>query len=373
MTGAYSARVATEIKGNMTHLRKVTINPSGLASFELPTDSLTVTLAEDWSPHIQAKITTSVPGLLAQLDALDARLNCRVNIQAGYRYSDGTKDLLDLADLGLRDREVSRPDNDVTLNASSDEARAQDRRRVEYAGPFAFTGINAAVQWFADYAVYPALATLDSPFASSVGSTSVAGMDVKIGTDMWSPIEDVAARAGLWVYCTTDRKWRISNRPELGGTPRHALEVGRNGTIFSSTSRIERKEWANESIVEYAWTDAAGASQVIYGRARVTSGPYSVNVVGYKTDHKRYERPATQAQADAAASTRVKSLVTRGRGLELEAHAAYWLRPGDTITVQLLTGAAEAHIIKSITFDLVAGRMSIQTRQPLNVTITTGE
>jgi hypothetical protein len=373
VTGPYLARVANEIKGSIGHVHTVTIDPVGAPSFDIVAEDVEVTFAEDWSPHVQAKITGPVASVLAELDAMDARRNCRVQISAGYLFEDGTLDVKPLADLGLRWRGIRRPSNETGLTASSDEARAQDRRRAEATGLPVFTGLNAAVQWFADYAMYPETATVVSDFTAATGAVSVAGMEAAVGTTMWDPMEDAAARTGKWLYCTADRIWRIRARPEVGGMPKHTLTVGKWGTIFGSESTLDRTGWANQSIVEYAWTDAVGASQKVYGRAKVTAGPYSVDNVGYCTDHKVYNMPATQAQADATAATRVRSLVTRGRGLSLEAHAAYWLRPGDTITVQLPTGPAEDHIIKSIKFRPVAGSMAIETRQPLDVTITSGE
>jgi len=374
MTAPYSAAVAGYIKGSLEHIYTVTADPKLGASFELPTEDagLKVTLAEDWAPHIQTSLT--VPMLTQeQLDALDPRTGARIQISAGYRYPDGTQDVHQLADLAVRLAEPAWPANQVGINASSDEALAQDRMRVEAnIGPFAFAGINEAVQFFANYAVYPDTAVLSSSFAAGYGAASVAGLEVATGTPMWSPIEDVAARAGVWVHCTPDRKWSITPRPGLT-TPAHVLTVGTDGTIITARAPLDRTQWANHVLTEYSWTDGAGAQQTVYGRAAVTSGRFSVNSAGYRTVKRTYTRPATQAQADAAAASRVRNLVSRGRGLTLEAHAAYWLRPGDTITVQLPLGPAENHVIKSITFDPPAGLMSIQTRLPLDATITTGE
>ena len=373
MTGLYLASAAERIKHSLGHEFTVTIDPAFAPSFTLPATDVKVTFAEDWAPHIQAQITAPIPAQ-AQLDGLDSRRGCRVIITAGYRYPDGTVDVQHLADLGLRSCTPSWPDNTISIDASSDEALAMDRMRVEAnTGPLVFDGINEAVQFWADYAVYPSTADLDSPYSDTMGASALVGFEVETGTPMWSPIEDAAARCGVWVYCTGERQWRIAARPELGGTVRHTLAVGEDGTIITAQAPLDRTQWANQVVTEYTWTDGDGAQQTVYGRAAVTSGPFSVNTAGYRSDKVTYERPATQAQADAPAGTRVRQLVTRGRGLSLEAHAAYWLRPGHTTTVQLPLGAAENHIVRSITFDLGVGKMAIQTRQPLDVTITTGE
>jgi hypothetical protein len=374
MTGPFSPAILEAIKGNeLEHIVKVTADPTGGAPFEVYAEGLSITYAEDWSPHIQADITAAVP-TTEQLNLLDPRINCRIQIDCGYRYPNGLEEVPMLADLGLRSRPVSRPDNRLTLSAASDEARAQDRRRVEDYGPFTtFDGINELVQFFADYAVYPATAEVLTEYPADGGYWGIYGITASIGTPMWDVIADAAARCNVWVHCTSDRKWRIRPKVTTSGTPQHVLTVGKDGTIETSDSKLDRVEWFNQSILEYTWKDAAGDEHTVYGRARVTSGPYAVDTVGYKTDHLVINRAATQSQADAAAASRVSNLVTRGRSLSLEAHAAYWLRPAMTITVQLQTGPAENHLIKSITFDPGAGRMSIETRQPLDVTITTGE
>jgi len=371
-TAPYATIAAEAVKGSLEHVAEIIVDPTGGASFTLPWEDLQVTFAEDWTPHIQASITAPVPSAV-QLDLLDARINCRLRINAGYRYQNGTLDVQPLADLGLRTRGTRRPDNTVPLTASSDEARAQDRRRSEATALPAFTGINALVQWFANYSIYPATATVVSDFPAAQGATAVAGITAEVGQPMWDTVADAAARAGVWVHCAADRTWKVRYRAVNGATPQHVLEVGKNGTIEETDSKIERGPWANQSIIEYAWTDAAGVDHKIYGRARISSGPYSVDVVGYKTDHIVINRAVTQSQADAAAATRVGQLVTRGRSISLRAHSAYWLRPGMTVTVKLLTGPAVDHIIQSITFDLGTGFMQIETRQPLDATITTGE
>lgn len=372
-TGLYNSRISERITGDLGHRYSVTVMPRGGSEFELDVEAATVTLSEDWTPHIQAAITAVVPDDPALLEAIDPRLNCRLRIDAGYVYEDAGTDIQLLADVHLRTRTSSRPANEMTLDGVSDEGKALDRLRTASTGLPAFTGVNDAVLWFADYAVKPDAVNLWTDFGPNDGAASVAGLEVDAGTTMWNPIEDVASRAGVWVHCTTDRKWRIRNRPERGDAIVHSLTVGKDGTLLASGATLDRNIFYNEALLEYVWRNADGTDQRIYGRARVTSGDYSATQAGTRTFYQRYDRAISQSQADAAAGTKVRNLITRGRSLELTAHAAYWLRPGDTISVQLLTGTAEKHLVKSITFDLNRGLMTIQTRQPLDVTITTGE
>lgn len=372
MPGLYQARAATLITGDLGHVASITAKPLGVTAFDFPAEAVTVTFAEDWAPHIQAKISGPIP-TEAQLALLDPRKNCRLDIKAGYRYGDGTLDLQMLANLGIRSGRQARPGNTLDIDASSDEARAMDRQRVESTPLATFTGINDVVQQMAAYAVYPETVTVSSDFPAAQGLNAVAGLTAPVGTPMWDIVEDAAARAGVWVHCNDARVWRVRYRPSAG-TSQHTLEVGKNGTIDTTDVVLDRTGWANQAINEYTWTDTAGATQKMYGRSRVSGGAYSVDTVGYKTDTKRYNRAATQTQANTAADSRVKNLVTRGRGVSLSAHSAYWLRPGQTITVILTEGGTpETHIIKSISFNLGTGWMDITTRQPNDATTTTGE
>lgn len=373
MTGAYNPAVAGLIKRDHAQIHALTVDAPGVEDFALPAEGVSVKFSEDWAPHVQASFDVAAALTQAQLSSIDPRRNARIKIDAGYRLDNGTNDVHLLADLGVRTRGVQRPSNKLTLTASSDEQRAMDRLRVSSAAFPTFAGINEAVQWLADYAVYPETAVLDSEFPAGTNPGSVAGLESSTGSTHWSPIEDAAARAGKWIYCTGSRKWRISARPSNGGTVAHALEVGLYGTVEQSDSKLERTDWANHSIVEYHWKDSAGTDQRIVAQARVTSGLFSVDAVGYKSDHKVYERAATQAQADAVATARVQNLVSRGRGISLSAIAAYWLRPGQTITVKLPLGEPEEHIVRSVDFTLEDGLMNVETRQPLDVTVTTGE
>jgi hypothetical protein len=373
--GPYQALAAELVTGSLEHVVEVTARPVGGTAFPISIegDALSVTFSEDWSPHIQVNATAAMPLTDAQLDALDGRAGCRITVDVGYIYPDRSRDVHVLADVALRGRQVSRPDNKLGILAVSDEIRAQDRVWHSTDTPPAFTGIVGAVKWCAELAMYPEPVVIETAFADSVGSTSIDGMKVPVGSDLWSPIADLANRAGVWVHCTSDRKWRIRGRPAGTDAPVHRLAVGENGTIVTSDSGLDRGDWSNYVILEYFFTNAAGAQVTIFGRAGVTSGPFQPSVTGYRMYHEKRTQPITQAQADAAAATVLRNLVTRGRSLTLTAIAAYWLRPGHVVEVELVTGGPQVHIVQSVQFNPLAGLMTVTTRQPNDYTIQTGE
>lgn len=382
MNGLYADHAADAISRPLTHLYRVTAYPIDGAPFPIAVDGdgLQVTFSEDWSPYVQATIKSVVPFNAAQLDALDARKLCRLTIEAGYRYLDLTEDLQPLADLMLNDRQVRRPGNTMDLDASSDETRAQDRKRTDRSEVPVFTGVNGVIGWAAGWAMYPETPVLSTTVGSTFGADRIKDLDLEIGSDWWSLIADVANRCGLWVFSDETRKWKIRTRADVD-TPTLHLTVGQGGTILLSDSGLNRDDWANYVIIQYKFTQKkpttedpkATVDKTIYGRARVTSGPFSVDSVGYKMHYETREVGVDQAAANHAAESVLKNLSTRGRSLSLEAAAAYWLRPGHTITVQLVTGAVQTVLVSSVAFNPVRGVMSIKTRYPETGTITQGE
>lgn len=357
----------------LTHLAAVTAHPTDADPFPLDyvPDTLRVTFAENWAPYAQVELSLPVPSE-AVMGLLDPRKNCRLSITAGYEYPDGRQDVHPLAEVGLRERLVGRPANLVTLKAASDEARTQDYRIMWHAN-FPRTGINEAVSWLLAYALAPSAPVLVSPVPDGSLAGQIAEIEAGPGDDVWSILDDIAARTGSRIWCNEAGIWHLSARTDDAGPTALDLTVGKNGTIITSDASLSRESWYNAALLRYRWTDAGNTERIVYGRARANTGPYSVHEAGSKTYFEEIERPATQAGADRAAESRLRNLFTRGRALTLRAAAAYWLRPGMTISVQLPTGEPELHLVQSVTFNPHLGVMDVSTRQPLSSTITNGE
>ena len=382
MTGLYQSRVATDLPNPITHLFKVTAYPVSGDPFPVDIDgnSLSVTFSEDWSPYVQARMNAVVPALESQMDALDPRKLCRLVVEAGYRYQDYVTDLKPLCNLMLNDRRVSRPDNLMPLDASSDEIRAQDRKRTDASTVPIFTGINGVIRWVLGWAMYPEVPVVLSGVDESYAASRIKDLDLEIGSDWWGLLADVANRSGMWIHCDENRVWRIRSRAAIGPSVLN-LKVGEGGTLLQTDSSLSREEWANYCIIKYSFTQKkptaedpnATVAKTIYGRAKVSGGPFSVDSVGYKMHYETRTFGVDQSGAYFAATSVLRNLVSRGRVLNLTAAAAYWLRPGHTITVQLTTGAVHTVLVVSVTFNPAEGTMSVKTRYPETATITQGE
>ena len=374
MTAPYRSDLADLITKSLEHRLMVTAVPAAGPQFRVPVVSGSVALSEDWSPYQQVNFQCAVPDDLAQLDALDGRTGCRLITEAGYTLPDRTEDLQLLSDVMLTDRDVARPADTMDLTGYSDELRAQDRLIRVGSSALAGNGLEEIIAGLANTAMDPGDASLvvDLPTANYKASL-VNGATAEAGDNFWSLMEDLVTSAEARLYVDEYREWVLTVPAMAAGTPVHHLTVGADGTIITSTATLGRTGWYNDVVLDYQWKTAAGDDRRFIGRASVTGGALRVGAVGYRTFYQRRDTPTTQARANATAKSMVRNLVTRGRGITLTAISAYWLRPGDTITVTLPTGDTEAHIIKSVTFNFPAGTMTVITRQPNNVTITTGE
>lgn len=367
MTAPYAAKAAELIRGSLRHEVAVTAQLGGADPFVLPAEDVTVTMSEDWAPYVQADIKLSVPAR-AQLDALDPRLNCRLRIDAGYTYPDNQTDVHLLADLDLRSRDDTRPDNMLGLEAASAEARAQDYRAM-WLTNIPLTGLNEAAAWALDFTSRPGTPKILSAFGPRSFTSNLEGLAVEIGQDMWSILDGLAARTGTRIWCDEYRNWRIDWRPSLAGTPALHLTHGEAGTLVHTSDKLDREEWYNAAIVRHRWSDDAGAHEVT-GYAQVVGGDMSVDAVGRRCYLEASDTPINQAGADMAASTRLDNLVSRGRRLTVTAIAAYWLRPGMTICITLPNGDEGVQLVQSVSFRPAEGLMTVVTRQPSNATIT---
>jgi hypothetical protein len=371
LTDPYLPDVDDRIRQSVEYVYSATAYPVTGDPIPLDVEDLSITFDESWSPHIQAAITAKVPEDQATLDRLDPRKNCRVKVSLGYVYDGRVSDVHVVADLHLRTREVLRPANQLRLTASSDEARAQDAKRRSADALPPKIGINEIVAYAAGKAVYPDTAEIVSDFAPGYGVNSFTELALDVGETFDSLITDAAGRAGVWVYSDGSRRWHITTRAAVAGVSAHKLFTGPDGTIFDSDTALQREDFFNSVTLIYKWTDAAKVDFTIYGEAYVPgSGAYGVTATGWNTYVEERQGPITQAQANAAAQTVLKYKVTRGRGIRITSAAAFWLRPGMTVTIQLPLGEQERQIIRAVTFNPSSGSMTITTRQPESVSIS---
>lgn len=374
--GLYNPRAVTDLAASIGHLFRVEVYPNGNIGgrpFDLAVEDVEVTMAEDWAPSVQVKVRAPLPADRAHLDALDPRVGCRLKIYAGYRYTGGAEDVQPLADVGLRRRPASLPEGVMELEAASDEARAQDAR-VSQTVVIPRTNLVAAIRAMADNS-QPERTGLVSTLPSGTGAGKLDDMPVEIGDGYWDLMKDACARtqANIRLWCDETRTWRLSDRPQLSHAVKLELTVGQGGTIIDADTTLDREDWYNAVVLRYRWTDPVTKTEkIVYGRAWLGSGRHSVNTVGWKTYFEEIPRGMSAAGAANRATAILTTVSSRGQSVTLTTAAAYWLRPGDIVTVRLPGEAVTKYVVQSVTFMPLDGTMRLKLRMPSDTPITIG-
>lgn len=352
-------------ENSVTHVFSAVAYPLTGAPIPLDVAGVSLTFDETWSPYIQADIVVKLIDDQATLDRLDPRFNCRVKLTLGYVYDAKETDAHMVADLHLRTREVMRPSNEIKLIAWSDEGKLQDRKRWPGDAIAPKTGVNEAVFWAAEVGNYSEPVEIVSQFNPGYGANFLTEFDLGIGQDYGKIVIDVANRTNTWIRCDGDRRWHITQRSEVAGVSAHKLMTGPDGTITSSDVALQREDYANNVILKYTWKDANNDEVTLFGTGiTYGNGKHGIDTIGFNTYYEEREGPITQYAADITAQNVLKYKLSRGRGTRIDAVAAYWLRPGMTVTIQLPTGEQERHLVRAITFTPQTGSMSVTTRQP---------
>lgn len=378
MTAPYQARVETDLRQPLRHVQTVEAWADGWAApVPLAADEVSVTFDEGWAPHVQAEVVAKVPGTQAELDQLDPRRLVRLRCSAGYVYPGGYRDVHPLFDLGLRTRPVARPDNNMAMTAASDEALVQD------AGPWVdgFYNINTLDLSGHVAHVLPLVLGRPQTIVDELPPGPYINAWMSGSDNVWQTVTSWVNSRDAWLHDDGLRRWRLRPRPVDVGPVAHELRTGPAGTLTNARTSVSREadEWANYVQVLHVFTDAQGLEQSSLGRAWVSSGPYqgwdeanSTPLPGLKWWGMRLDTPATLAEATTAAKAILRRKLRGGRSMTLEAPAAYWLRPGHTVAVQLPLGPPELHLVSAVTFRLRTGSMTVTTRHPESTPIATG-
>jgi len=366
------------IRSPLRHKFTVTVKNASGVVLPLDVTSASVTLDEFWSPYVQGTLTAPVPSDQALLDELDPRRLVHVDVDAGYLLpGTSTDDVHPLARMYLAGRDVARPGDQLSLAVQGEEY-LRDRvvtawNDPDWAGAEWDSGTPAAAMLH--NCLYAAGAVSNpTPGDEPNWAYSQAPTDTDLvepgepwvpgtGDEPMSIARDIADRAESWFRCDELGMWRATPRPQISGATVHQLQVGANGTITGARTGMSRDGWANHAVGHFRWNDSSGIEQNRVGEA-ASGGAYAPSVVGKASDYVMWDRPGSYSAATRTARSRLARLSTRGRSMDLDAVAAYWVRPGHTVTVQLPLGGQERHLVSAVTFDLTTGGMRVVTRLP---------
>jgi hypothetical protein len=304
------------------------------------------TTAELVVPTQDTDGTTYAPTSWASLLTPD---DCVVTVAYGL----GVDGPVRVARLWVDDVRTERPEGRTTLQLVSRATRVSqagfpsgDRR---YVGPTADVVHRIVEQ---------CLGTTVQLVDKGIGGPLVAPGTVFDG-DPWQAVEDLCDAAGGEAYF--DELDQLVLRPTPGGAGPavDTLRVGPGGTITRYSVSLTRAP----NVVRLQFQHPTRADVDVVGRATATgavvpTGPYGP----YRVTETR-TGAVTQAQADAAAREYLTRAGGMLRSLELETVPHPGLEVGDTIGVELVTGALELHRVIGLELPLTPGNPSrIETR-----------
>ncbi len=353
--------------------------PAGVVT-ELDAAEGSLAFDEGRAPYATLRASALIPESTAAFDAIDPRTGSSLILHAGYML-EGAEEVEQVASVRLDSRGAARPADRMELVALGAEQALMEwnplvSQRTIAHHHTAGSAIAGIIQW-----ALPATLSVAVDPDTEVRFLEAADEPIVIDAtaDALDVALDIADRAGLWVYDQGDGHWRVRRRPTEAGQSSVILNVGENGTVIDTTAQLARnagspeRSWANVVVVIHEWSDRDKGQQRSVGWAAVTSGPMSVENAGRKVVTYRRSTPAAPGSASRAAASLLRRHATRGRQVSLRAIAAWWVRPGDTASVQLPQGPQQRLIVARVEFGLSDGTMRIDLRHPETFDITTGE
>ena len=383
-TAPFPAAVAELVQGSHEHYVTAEYSlDNGTSWTELDVVDGQLSWQERRSPRVVADVMVPVPEA-AVLAALDPRAWVLARFTATYVLPNGSKASAVVAKLHLRTRSTSRPDGLVRLTFSSIEAALIDGLDI----PDLVT-IGAGSPATPEPISVDPTATLKSRLEgvlfgpAAVGFQAIVTARGKDNVDApayasngWGWLQDIADAAGLEMFDPGDGLMRVADLPVIAADTAGQFAAGANSVILTSDSDVTREDFANQYLVDYSYeagTTPNTYTAHVYGTAKVAAGPFSWAAAGRKVAYEARDGKVSQAFANAQAGQLLALAVSRSRGLTLTAVPHWWIRPGQTITVQLPAADEDRHLVSEVTFDLTRKEMRIVTRRPDSSTITIGE
>lgn len=306
------------------------------------------TLTWDESAWPRTELSVELPTTItpSTLPAAISAYGGRVVVTMGATWG-GRTHTFTAATLAVASVAIDRPSARITITATSFEALVNEDRygaeTLTVAGSVSAVVAGIVHRTIPGCAVSNQLGALD--VALPAGAYSLDG-------DVWPTVETIMTTAGAEAWF--DALGVLVLRPSpVKGVPTLTIATGARGAL---TGYASNRVWGPNVValsyvtddtppkrLQGTWTDNRPAS------ATYTGGPY-----GRHTDRETLSVKIlpTQAVANAAAAAKATRIVGRLRTVTARAVPAPWLLPGDTVTLALLGGVTEDHVISALTLPL---------------------
>lgn len=299
-------------------------------------DRLQVTIAQRFATGPTAdEIAAIYPGLTADSVAAawapaTARAIARSYQTAlGDEWHEPTRFL---ADLLIREVDVSLDQRKTTLQCASDDAQLYDIKLVQtYPEPFASTSVRAVVATvLARFGFVLSSGTADSTLEQSPLWTP--GQSLR---DFLSPL---LQQAGLRLYCDERRVWRLDDVDAVDET---IVSLSTRRNVTAATARTDREAGGYDSVVIiYQWTTSTGPRT-------------AYDVAGPRRPRKTLTitHPDTPYPGPGGAQRVLDRVARRRRTIPITAAANYALRPTQELRLTSDDLGQQGGRVAAVTFE----------------------
>lgn len=355
------------LPGDLAHRPRVEIIAleAGATAAQLDLIAGSLTLDEAWSPYAQGTLTVLDPDptdAAIGLPVWDPRRKARVRVWPAYEHPTlGRRESSKPWNLVVRRYDKDRVEGTLTLTVSSSESVIQDWQWTNAGATRTLTAattcISATLQLLTDY-VPDYVAGVAAVSAATLGANMVLSVDQP---SLWDLLQEIADRAAAALVPNDYDPASGKDTYELLASPTapfvtgaYTLSTGPSGTVTGWRTVVDRdSDWFNTAMVIYT---AGGTGPV--RAAEIAAGTGGSSSAGKKVYVERRNTTAPAAGDNRVPDAMVNRGIRRGVEHTVEAVAAYRVRPRGS--VYLPNGTLV--LIKRVTFDLVAGTMTLTTR-----------
>lgn len=344
LTEPYDPRALVELNESLETTCKITATTSAGVEIEtLDPQSVVLTLDEGWHPHAQLEATVSSidPRLL------DPRRGTRLRVTLGYRYLAGPLDEHLAADLQITEWSGPR-EGTISLTAHGDELRLEKYASLGYSHTHP---VGTKIVDILTVELTRALGRVPLILTTSAATISEP-LPINSSSQMWDIVKALADQADLWVYADALGQWRITQRPEATGASVVQVTTGAAGITKAIEEGMTLDRFGNTVILTYTDGQSAFATRTV--------GPFGTDEVGVVVQRVSTSAPwPGSVAAEEAANVLLRLVITRGDEEALTGLAAWWVRPGATIS----TPTTERVIASRVRFTYPDSLMTLTTRK----------
>jgi len=275
-----------------------------------------------------------------------------VNIRAGIRYGDGSREIFDV--ITGRVGEITRND-DGSVTARVDDLAA-DVLGVEFEQPRNSENVSVVSQIRRLISEALPEATFGTDDVTDA-ATPVLTWD----TDRGKALDDLAnAIGGRW-YALGNGDFVVREYPYDVGTVVQTVQDGKGGLLVSGAPSITRDGAAN-SVTVFVERFDGGAPFTVTARDNSPTSPTRWGgPFGRVTKVIKVQTPLTIGQAQTLARAELNAATALSSSWTVAMVPDYTLEPGDTVRL-ISRGENQVQLIDSITYPLGPGTMTLSTR-----------